>query len=172
MEGRKNHLALLDACEQLWSRGLSFELHVIGHVNAETGGAALARLRALQAAGRALRYNGPATDEQITQAYGECAFTIYPSIAEGFGLPVIESLARGKPCICSATGALGEISQGGGCVALERLDAASLAGAIALLIEKPAQLIALAEVARQRTFKSWADYTRELTAWMQSVPRR
>ncbi|MEO6003641.1 MAG: glycosyltransferase [Opitutus sp.] len=172
MEGRKNHLALLDAAEQLWSRGLAFELRIIGHVNAETGGAALARVRALQAAGRPLRYDGPGTDEQITHAYGECAFTIYPSIAEGFGLPVIESLARGKPCICSATGALGEISRGGGCVALERLEAASLAGAIASLLEHPAQLDSLAEVARKRTFKTWADYTRELIAWMQSVPRR
>ena len=172
MEGRKNHLQLFEACDQLWSRNVSFQLHVIGHVNAETGGAALARLRALQTAGRHLRYDGPGTDEEIARAYSECAFTIYPSIAEGFGLPVIESLARGKPCICSARGALGEISRDGGCVALDALDAVHLSAAIASLLNSPEKLAALATVARSRSFKSWADYSRELIAWMQSLPRR
>ena len=172
MEGRKNHLQLFEACEQLWSRGVAFQLRVIGHVNAETGGSALARLRTLQAAGRALRYDGPATDEEITRAYNDCAFTIYPSIAEGFGLPVIESLARGKPCICSGQGALGEISRRGGCVALEKLDASHLSPAMASLIESPAMRSSLAAEAQSRIFKSWADYTTELVTWMQSLPRR
>ncbi|MEO7598916.1 MAG: glycosyltransferase family 1 protein [Opitutus sp.] len=172
LEGRKNHLQLLEACELLWSRNASFRLQVIGHVNAETGGAALARLRTLQAAGRPIRYAGPGTDDHIVDAYSGCAFTIYPSVAEGFGLPVIESLARGKPCICSAHGALGEISRDGGCVALEKLDAAQLASAISSLLESPSTLSNLATVARSRRFKSWADYSRELIAWMQSVPRR
>jgi glycosyltransferase involved in cell wall biosynthesis len=171
MEGRKNHLQLFDACEQLWSGNASFQLHVIGHVNAESGGAALARLRKLQASGRPIRYDGPGTDEEIARAYDEAAFTVYPSIAEGFGLPVIESLARGKPCICSARGALGEISRGGGCVALDVLDAAHLSEAILSLLNFPANLSTLASVARGRSFKSWADYGRELIAWMQSLPR-
>jgi glycosyltransferase involved in cell wall biosynthesis len=172
MEGRKNHLQLFEACEQLWAHDARFELHVIGHVNAETGGAALTRLRALQAAGRPLRYEGPGTDEAISRAYDECAFTIYPSIAEGFGLPVIESLARGKPCICSGHGALGEISRHGGALALDRVDAAHLAAAIASLLDSPAKLSSLAAVARTRVFKSWADYTRELVTWIQSLPPR
>ena len=172
LEGRKNHLQLLEACELLWSRQARFRLHVIGHVNAETGGAALSRLRALQVAGRPIEYDGPGTDDHIVDSYAGCAFTIYPSVAEGFGLPVIESLARGKPCICSAHGALGEISRGGGCVALEKLDAAHLAAAISSLLDSPTTLSNLAEVARSRRFKSWADYSRELIAWMQSVPRR
>jgi glycosyltransferase involved in cell wall biosynthesis len=172
LEGRKNHLALLDACEQLWSSGRSFELRVIGHVNAETGGVALARLRSLQAAGRPLVYDGPATDEVITDAYTRCSFTVYPSIAEGFGLPVIESLARGKPCICSAFGALGEISRHGGCVALTSLDAPAIAEAISSLLQDPGTLQRLGQIAAARTFKSWADYTRQLTSWMQSLPPR
>lgn len=172
LEGRKNHLALLDACEQLWGAGHNFQLRIIGHVNAETGGRALARLRELQAAGRNLRYDGPATDDTIAHAYATCSFTVYPSIAEGFGLPVIESLARGKPCICSAMGALGEISRDGGCLALRTLDVESLAMAIARFLDNPAELSQAAVDARRRTFKTWADYTRELTAWMQSLSRR
>lgn len=172
LEGRKNHLALLEACEQLWTQNRKFELRVIGHVNAETGGAALARLRALQTAGRPLRYDGPATDEQISTAYAECGFTVYPSIAEGFGLPVIESLARGKPCICSGKGALGEITRGGGCVALQSLDASAVAAGIAGLLQAPAALATLSREAARRSFKSWADYTLELTTWMRTLSRR
>jgi glycosyltransferase involved in cell wall biosynthesis len=172
LEGRKNHLTLLNACEQLWASGSAFELRLIGHVNAETGGAALARVRALQAANRPLRYDGPASDGEIAQAYAACAFTVYPSIAEGFGLPVIESLTHGKPCICSARGALGESARGGGCLALDSVDAASLGAAIARLLEAPAELAALSAAARARSFRSWADYTRELTTWMHDLPRR
>lgn len=172
LEGRKNHLALLEGCEQLWARGQSFELRIIGHVNHETGGAALARVRELQGRGRPLRYDGPASDEAVVQAYAECAFTVYPSLIEGFGLPVIESLAHGKPCLCSARGALGEISRGGGCVALDALTPATLAAAIERLLATPDEREALAAAARSRTFKTWSDYTRELTTWMQSLPRR
>lgn len=172
LEGRKNHLALLEACERLWSRRRDFELRIIGHVNAETGGAALARLRQLQEAGHPLRYDGPASDEVIDSAYAACAFTVYPSIAEGFGLPVIESLARGKPCICSRRGALGEISRHGGCLALDSVGVAELAAAIERLLLDPGERAALAAAARARTFKSWADYANELVAWMRTLPIR
>jgi glycosyltransferase involved in cell wall biosynthesis len=171
LEGRKNHLALLDACERLWASGAAFQLRLIGHANT-TARAARERIAALQAAGRPLRYDGPVSDDAIAQAYAECAFTVYPSIAEGFGLPVIESLEHGRPCICSARGALGEISTQGGCLALESVDASALADAIERLLGDDTLRAELAAAARRRTFKTWADYTRELTTWMQGVPRR
>ena len=172
LEGRKNHVALLEACELLWIRGLDFELRLIGHVNAETGGVALARARALQAAGRPLRYDGPADDEEIASAYAACAFTVYPSIAEGFGLPVIESLKHGKPCICSAHGAVGESARGGGCIPLDAVAPPCLASAMDRLLTSPAELSALSTAACGRNFKTWSDYAGELTTWMQSLPRR
>ena len=108
----------------------------------------------------------------MAAAYARCTFTVYPSLAEGFGLPVIESLARGRPCICSAHGALGELSQGGGCLALETVDAASLAAAIARLLAAPAELAALSAAAHARRFKTWPEYAAELAAWMRGLPRR
>lgn len=172
IEGRKNHLALLDACEARWAAGDVFSLHLIGLAQPQTGAAALVRLRALQAAGRPLRYDGPVGDDAVARAYAACAFTIYPSLVEGFGLPVIESVAHGKPCICSARGALGEAAAGGGCVALDRVDAAALAAEIARLVRAPAERAALAAAARARRLRTWADYAAELTAWMAALPRR
>jgi glycosyltransferase involved in cell wall biosynthesis len=172
LEGRKNHLALLEACEQLWTRGDKFELHLVGALQAQTGRTALARVQSLQAAGRALRYDGPLSDDAVSAAYAACAFTVYPSLAEGFGLPVIESLAHGRPCVCSARGALGELSRLGGCLTLDPVDAPGLATALARLLASPAEVARLAATARSRTFKTWQSYARELTAWMQTLPRR
>jgi glycosyltransferase involved in cell wall biosynthesis len=171
IEGRKNHGALLDACELLWSRGLRFELRLIGLAHPQTGRAALQRLRALQAASRPLRYDGAASDLQVQAAYRACAFTVYPSLMEGFGLPVLESLACGKPCICSAHGPLGESARGGG-LALDRVDAPSLAAAIERLLTDPECLEVLADAARARRFKSWPVYADELVAWMRTLVRR
>ena len=172
IEGRKNHLALLEACEQLWSGGRKFTLQLVGLANAETGARALARIRELQAAGRPLRYDGPVTETALSNAYAACTFTVYPSLAEGFGLPVIESLAHGKPCVCSSRGALGESARGGGCLTLDTVDATHLAEAIGQLLADPAVATTLASAARQRRFRSWTDYARELTSWMQTIPRR
>jgi len=172
IEGRKNHLALLDACDRLWNVGLHFKLHLIGLAHPQTGAAALAKIRALKAAGRPIRYDGAVDDEALSAAYAECTFTVYPSLIEGFGLPVIESLAHGRPCICSGRGAIGESARGGGCVMLDSPDTDSLAGAIGRLLNMPAECQTLATEARKRRFKTWAEYAAELLDWMRSMPRR
>ena len=172
LEGRKNHLALLEACETLWSAGTRFELHLIGLAHPQTGRTALARIHALQAAGRPLRYFGPVNDATLAAAYANCALTVYPSLIEGFGLPVLESLVRGKPCICSAHGALGEAARDGGCIALDRVDAPSIAHAISRLLSTPSALAALADAARARRFRTWSDYARDLATWLTTLDRR
>lgn len=172
IEGRKNHLALLDACERLWGEGIRFELQLIGMARPDTAAAALDRIRALQHAGRPLLFEGSVPEAALHAAYRRCAFTVYPSLIEGFGMPVLESLQHGKPCVCSGRGALGESAQGGGCVPLDRVDAATLADAIRRLLAQPAGLAQLAAAARGRRLKTWADYTAEFTAWMDALPRR
>jgi len=172
IEGRKNHLALLAACEALWQRGLRFELQLIGLAHPGTGRAALERLRALEAAGRPIHYEGPVSESGLARAYRACAFTVYPSLMEGFGLPVLESLSYKKPCISSAQGALGESTRDGGCLALERVDAPALADAIESLLSNPERLESLSLEAQRRTFKTWSAYADELLAWMRPLPRR
>lgn len=172
IEGRKNHPALLDACERLWARGLRFELHVIGLAHSQTGAAAVTQLRALQAGGRPLRYDGPVDEAALQAAYARSTFTVYPSLIEGFGLPVLESLARGKPCICSAGGALGEAAREGGCLALPAVDAPALAQAIERLLASPAEREQLRTAARARVFRSWPRYAADLLGWMHTLSRR
>jgi glycosyltransferase involved in cell wall biosynthesis len=172
IEGRKNHLALLEAAERLWQSGRSFELRLIGLAQPETGAPALRRIGQLQRAGRPLRYDGPAGEAALEAAYAQASFTVYPSLQEGFGLPVGESLLRGKPCICSARGALGEIARGGGCLALEAVDVPSLEAACGRLLTDPAERGRLAAAAAQRRFPPWSEYAARLRAWMLTLPRR
>jgi glycosyltransferase involved in cell wall biosynthesis len=171
VEGRKNHAALLDACEALWAKGLPFELRLIGLANAETGASALERLERLRSAGRPVHYDGPQNDAELEEAYRRCAFTVYPSIAEGFGLPVAESLSRGKPCLCRTDGALGEIASGGGCVSLGAAGAQEIAAAIEGLLSSPYELALLDAAARARRFKGWDHYAAELLGWMGTLGR-
>jgi glycosyltransferase involved in cell wall biosynthesis len=171
IEGRKNQAALLDGCESLWAGGAKFELRMIGLANTETGGATLEKIRQLASAGRPVRYEGPADDAALEEAYLGCAFTVYPSVAEGFGLPVAESLSRGRPCLCRMEGALGEVARGGGCVDLGGASPAEIAAAVGGLLGSPARVAALESEARARRFKTWAAYADDLLAWMGTLRR-
>lgn len=172
IEGRKNHVALLDAAEALWREGVTFELELIGLPRADTASAALARIADLQRAGRPLVVHGVVSDEKLHAAYARCSFTVYPSLMEGFGLPVLESLQHGRPCICSAHGALGEAARGGGVLALDSVDAGALAAAMRRLLREPALAADLSTQARARKFRAWSDYANDLLAWMDALPAR
>lgn len=172
IEGRKNHFALLEAAESLWSEGVSFELELIGMPRTDTGAHVLGRIRQLQAAGRTLVYHGTVTEDRLHEAYARSTFTIYPSLYEGFGLPVLESLQHGRPCLSSDRGALGETAKGGGVHLLSSLDGASLTAALRHFLRSPPELAVLARQAKERKFLSWSDYVRDLQLWMKTLPRR
>jgi glycosyltransferase involved in cell wall biosynthesis len=50
-------------------------------------------------------------DDELVRLYGECLFTVYPSLYEGWGLPVAEALAFGKFCVASNASSLPEVGR-------------------------------------------------------------
>jgi glycosyltransferase involved in cell wall biosynthesis len=50
------------------------------------------------------------SDGQLAWLYQNCRFTIYPSVYEGWGLPIAESLAYGKLCLPSSSASMTEIA--------------------------------------------------------------
>ena len=52
------------------------------------------------------------SDDALRWLYGNCLFTVYPTLYEGWGLPVAESLAHGKICIASDVSSVPEIAPG------------------------------------------------------------
>jgi glycosyltransferase involved in cell wall biosynthesis len=49
------------------------------------------------------------SDAELRQAYRSCAFTVFPSLCEGWGLPIAESLAEGKFCVASNSTSIPEV---------------------------------------------------------------
>ena len=49
-------------------------------------------------------------DEDLTRFYGACDLSVYPSLYEGFGLPIIEAMACGRAVACSNTTAMPEVA--------------------------------------------------------------
>ena len=116
LEPRKNQALLLDVCEALWADGLAFELHLVGRLNPHFGRPLVSRIRALQRRFPGLLHHYPkADDNSLARLYTTARVTAFPTIAEGCGLPVIESLWMGVPCICSDLPVLLENAAGGGC---------------------------------------------------------
>ena len=51
------------------------------------------------------------TSQQLAQHYNQCQCYVQPSLAEGFGLPILEAFYYNKPVVCSRAGSLPEIAQ-------------------------------------------------------------
>ena len=49
------------------------------------------------------------SDTELRQAYRSCLFTIFPSLCEGWGLPIAESLVQGKFCVASNRTSIPEV---------------------------------------------------------------
>ena len=50
------------------------------------------------------------SDEELAWMYKNCAFSIYPSFYEGWGLPIAESAFYGAPCLASSTSSMPEVA--------------------------------------------------------------
>jgi len=159
----KNHATLFAACEILWNQGLAFELELIGCEDEARESRAIAdRLNQLRESGRSIFWCGHVTEEELHEAYRQATFTVFPSLAEGFGLPIIESFWHGRPVICSNQGAVGELSQQGGCLTTDVTSAQNLAEALKLLLQDSARCHALSQEAYNRPLRSWSDYWSDL----------
>jgi glycosyltransferase involved in cell wall biosynthesis len=167
---RKNHTRLFEAARKLWEDGVEFELQLIGS-SANRGRKTSLELRRLQARGWPVRWLRHVNDRTLHQAYRECLFTVYPSLMEGFGLPVVESLWHGKPCVCGGNGALGEVARGGGCFIVDQLDTEALADGIRKLLLDRELYDRLCEEARARKFRSWSNYIEKLVGHFRPTPR-
>jgi glycosyltransferase involved in cell wall biosynthesis len=99
---RKNHLTVLHSAETLWREGLSFTLRFIGAGG--WGEAFPDRVNELRLAGRPVTVRRGVSEVELGEAYASAAFSVFPSLHEGYGLPVVESLAQGTPVITSEFG--------------------------------------------------------------------
>lgn len=77
--------------------------------------AELALIESLRLTGRLLQVR--ASDEELAQLYAAARVFVFPSLYEGFGIPVLEAFSCGCPVIVSGSGSLPEVAGDAGLVA-------------------------------------------------------
>lgn len=115
LEPRKNQGILIDACEALRREGIEMELHLVGRVNPHFGGPIARRVAGLRGHWPGLRHHVRMDDAALMRLIRSARATALASIAEGCGLPLLESLWLGVPCACSDIEPFAENAAGGGC---------------------------------------------------------
>ncbi len=110
LEGRKNHLVLLKSWIALNQkhRGQIPSLVLVGK-----WGWRIEEFQDLLNSSKSVNGRvvllGNLSDRELRYLYRHCLFTVFPSFVEGWGLPVGESLAHGKPCVASNTSSIPEV---------------------------------------------------------------
>ena len=162
----KNHLTLLNAAERLWDEKLNFSIELIGQADTSWTPKVIDTIEKLKKKQRAIKWLQHIDQDTLESKYSECLFTVYPSLYEGFGLPILESLIRGKPCICGKNGALGEVSSGGGCLTLDdQSDVKELLDGIRALLTNAPLRKKLHKETQQRNYGNWKNYATELISF-------
>jgi glycosyltransferase involved in cell wall biosynthesis len=156
LEPRKNLVRLVRAYRRLAARGAPHRLVLAGPMGWRPQ--ELMRELAAPAPGDVV-LTGRVSDADLDALYRGAAAFVYPSLYEGFGLPVLEAMARGVPSVVSIAGSLPEVA---GEAALP-VDPRSTAG-LAEAMERIVNDRELAERLRQSGIARASRYSWEETA--------
>lgn len=157
IEPRKNQTFLLKVCEVLWSEGLEFELHFVGRVNPHFGKPIVAEIKRVGRTRRGSVYwHESANDVKLAQLYASAWATCFPTIAEGCGLPLIESLWLGVPCVCTDLPVLRENADGGGCIAVPPDNLSAWVSALRRIVTDSTAMAELQRAAAGRALPTWS----------------
>ena len=169
LEPRKNFPRLVEAYRRLPDE-LQAEhgLVVVGRSGWQTG----PTLDALRSLGDRAHLLGAASDRELASLYQRCAVFCYPSLAEGFGLPVLEAMSAGAAVLTSDRSSLPEV--GGDAVAYaDPTDTAAIARELERLLRDPAAREDLSVRARERAARfTWAASAEVATAALTAIAER
>jgi Glycosyl transferases group 1 len=166
-EPRKNQEAVLFAAERLWDEGLDFQLVYVGRGDASLTGPFDRRIAKLQKSGHRVQARRTVSDQELSALYHSAHVTLFPSLHEGYGLPVAESLAAGTPVITSNFGSTAEIGADGGCVLVDPRDDDALTDAMRRVLTDEKYTATLRKQIAKRTHRTWGEYAEALWTGVQ-----
>ncbi|MEO6987432.1 MAG: glycosyltransferase family 1 protein [Aquihabitans sp.] len=159
VEPRKNLAAVVAAMAELDGRGI--DLAVVGPDGWNED--LQARLSPLGSTSVRVQRLGFVPQADLAPLYAGCVAFCYPSLREGFGLPVLDAMAHGAPVVTSAGTATAEVA-GDAALLVDPIDHKAVGAALLRLVDEPglAERLRAAGQERARLF-TW-DRTAELTA--------
>ncbi len=163
IEPRKGHDVVLQAFRQRWAAGDDCRLTIVGKMGWITP-ATRERFAALETEDRVTLVHD-ADDARLSAILADVDAVIMASKVEGFGLPIIEALARDIPVIASDIAVFREIG-GDAILTFDPEDPVSLADAIATFEADPGPLRTRA---RDFTWPTWDDAARRMTATVTKI---
>ncbi|MGQ0484084.1 MAG: FkbM family methyltransferase [Hyphomicrobiales bacterium] len=167
IEPRKNQIALLHAFEKYCRKypKTDWKLVLAGNLHPD----ASPEMRRVTSGLSNVKYLGHVSDDELSELYRRAAFSVFPSVEEGYGLPILESLRHATPCICANFGAMNEVAEGGGCLTVDTRDTNALLGAVESLVRSPKLRERLSREAAARSFSDWSHYASRLADEMDSI---
>jgi alpha-1,2-rhamnosyltransferase len=102
VEPRKNHQYLLDAFDLLWNDNIDVNLYIIGRIGWKVE-ELIARINKHDRLNVNLFLWSDLNDAELLHCYGHAKMLLFPSVVEGFGLPIVESLTNSLPVLASDT---------------------------------------------------------------------
>jgi glycosyltransferase involved in cell wall biosynthesis len=122
-----------------------------------------ARVEAL-GLGDAVDFVDYASGDDLRRLYAGAACLALPSLAEGFGLPILEAMASGTPVVTSSVSSLPEVA-GGAALTVDPRDVGALADAVGRVVTTPALRAELRERGLERAQQfSWRRTAAEISA--------
>lgn len=165
-EPRKNHPAVLHAAHRAWLSGRRFTLAFVG-ARGWRGDEFAVEAARLAGLGFPVEHHEGVGDDELWAAYRLARFLVFPSLNEGYGLPVAEALALGTPVLTSAHGSLGDLARGGGAVTVDPRDDDDLLRGFQALLDDDDLVAELRAQATRRPGRTWDDYAAQ--AWHRLV---
>jgi glycosyltransferase involved in cell wall biosynthesis len=157
LEPRKNLVRLIRAYRRAASSGLPHALVLAGPMGWRHQ--TLLREIALSGPGEVV-LTGAMSPAELDALYRGASAFVYPALYEGFGLPVIEAMARGVPTICSNTSSLPEVA-GDAALGVNPASVREIASAIQSLLTDSVMAERLADLGRARADRfSWDEAAR------------
>jgi glycosyltransferase involved in cell wall biosynthesis len=170
IEARKNLARLLEAYAQLRCWSQKWKLVIVGAPKWKYT-PIFDKLQQLQLASE-VHFTGHVADEDLPALYNGAAVFVFPSLYEGFGLPVLEAMACGVPVITSNCSSLPEVA-GDAALLVEPRDVNAIAAAMRRVLEEfdvAAELRAKG-LARARQF-TWERTAKETIAVYTKATRK
>ena len=156
---RKNVERLVLAWQQVMRRvATPTPLVLVGHVSPAARAALTRRLDS--ALHELVRFTGYVRDEDLPALYAAAEVFVYPSLYEGFGLPVLEAMASGAPVITSAVSSLPEVA-GNAAVLVNPYSVEAIASALGDVLESRG----LRSTLRERGLRRAAEFSWDRCAW-------